>query len=320
MQRIDLRRYAWPALGGFVVLFIANVIANPIFISPDNWRPVLIGIAPFVLTAVAGTAPIMSGNGGIDLSVGPLAGLVNAVVAMTLVGNGITNPVIIIAAVLGMGLASGLLNGFLVTVVRVQPIIATLGTFLVYQGLTLEVLPTAGGAAAPWMRVLTGDVAGVPGILFLLLLVAVLWLALGRTAFRRNLMAVGGDIRAAYTAGVNVAAVRMSAFIIAGLLAAVTGLVFTASLGSADPNIGTPYILTSIAAIALGGVSLAGGRGGFLGAAAGGAILFLIENLFSLAQVSVYYIQIAYGVMLIAALALNTLTERLRARRVAVAG
>jgi ribose transport system permease protein len=320
MPRIDTRSYAWPTLAGFAVLFIANVVANPIFISPDNWLPVLLGAAPFILTALAQTPPVLSGNGGIDLSVGPLAGLVNAVVSMSLVGHDVTNPAVIIAAVLAMGLASGLLNGFLVTVVRVQPIIATLGTFLVYQGLTLEVLPTAGGSAAPWMTVITGNVAGIPGILILFALIGILWLALDLTAYRRNLLAVGGDIRAAYTAGVNVTAVRIIAFIISGLLGAITGLVFTASLGSADPTIGTPYILTSIAAVALGGISLGGGRGGFLGAAAGGAILFLIENLFSLAQVSVYYIQIAYGAILIAALALNTVSDRWRARRAAAVG
>jgi ribose transport system permease protein len=315
--RLDLRSYAWPALGAFVVLFAANVIANPTFVSPDNWRPVLVGAAPFILTALAQTPPVLSGNGGIDLSIGPLAGLVNAVVASVLYSHGIVDPASTILIALAIGVASGLANGILVTVLRVQPIIATLGTFLVYQGLTLEVLPQAGGGAAPWLQVLSGDVYGVPGVFLLMVLIAVLWLLLGRTAYKRNLMAVGGDIRAAYTSGINVAAVRIIAFVIAGVIAAVTGLVFTAALGSADPGIGTPYILTSVAAVALGGVVLGGGRGGFLGAAAGGAILFLIENLFSLAQVSVYYIQIAYGVILIAALALNAFGERVRRRRLA---
>jgi ribose transport system permease protein len=314
-RRIDLRRYAWPALGAFVVLFLANVAANPVFVSPDDWRPVMLGAAPFILTALAQAPPVLAGNGGIDLSIGPLAGFVNAFVASFLYGHGITDPAAVILIALGIGVASGLLNGVLVTVLRIQPIIATLGTFLVYQGLTLEVLPMAGGGAAPWLKALSGSVGGIPVVFLLLLVIAALWLLLGLTAYKRNLLAVGGDIRAAYTAGVNVAAVRIIAFVIAGVLAAVTGLVFTAALGSADPAIGTPYILTSVAAVALGGVSLAGGRGGFLGAAAGGAILFLIENLFSLAQVSVYYIELAYGVILIAALALNGLSERLGARR-----
>jgi ribose transport system permease protein len=317
--KLDRQAYYWPALIGFAILFVANVIANPIFVSHDNWRPVLLGAAPFIITTWAQTVPILSGNGDLDLSVGPLAGLVNAVVAMTLPDLGITDPVSMIVIALAIGVASGLLNGFLVTVVRIQAIIATLGTFLTYQGLTLAILPTSGGTAQPWMTVISGSVAGLPGVFFLFIIIAVAWYFLGQTAYRRNLLAVGGDIRAAYTAGINVTAVRIVAFVIAGVLAAITGLVLTATLGSADPTVGTPYILTSIAGVALGGIAFSGGRGGLLGAAAGGALLFLIENLFSLAQVSIYYIQIAYGLILLAALALNSFTDRMRRLKAAQA-
>jgi len=315
--KFDWRIYSWPALIACLVLLIANEIANPTFIYQDNWQSVLLAAAPFILTALAQTAPVLSGNGGLDLSVGPLAGLVSAVIASTLGRNGITDPVTTIAVALGIGIGSGLINGILVAVARVQPIIATLGTFLIYQGLTLEVLPTAGGVAPPWMHILTGSFLGVPGILYLLVLVGVLWLALGMTAYKRNLMAVGGELRAAYTAGVNVAAVRILAYVIAGLMGAVAGIVFTAVLNSADPTVGVPYTLTSVAAAVLGGVSLMGGRGGFLGAAAGGALLFLIQNLFTVAQVSVFYIQVAYGAILLAALALNALSDHLRRRGMA---
>jgi ribose transport system permease protein len=317
--KVDRQAYYWPALIAFAILFIANIVANPIFVNRDNWQPVLLGAAPFIITTWAQTVPILSGNGDLDLSVGPLAGLVNAFIASTLPAWGITDPASVILIALGIGLASGLLNGFLVTIVRVQAIIATLGTFLTYQGLTLAILPIPGGSAPPWMKVISGNVLGIPGILYLLVIIAICWYLLGRTAYQRNLLAVGGDIRAAYTAGINVTAVRIVAFVIAGLLAAVTGIVFTATLGSADPTVGTPYILTSIAGVALGGVAFMGGRGGLLGAAAGGAMLFLIANLFSLAQVSIYYTQIAYGSILLAALALNSVTDRMRRRKAAEA-
>jgi ribose transport system permease protein len=313
--KLDWQAYYWPALAGFAILFVANIVANPIFISQDNWRPVLLGAAPFIITTWAQTVPIMSGNGDLDLSIGPLAGLVNAVLASTLPSMGIADPFSMIAVALAIGVASGLLNGFLVTIVRVQPIIATLGTFLTYQGITLELLPISGGSAPPWMKAISGSVYGVPGVLFVFILIAVCWWLLGRTAYRRNLLAVGGDIRAAYTAGINVIAVRIVAFVVAGVLAAITGMVFTATIGAADPTIGTPYILTSIAGVALGGIAFSGGQGGLLGAAAGGALLFLIENLFSLAQVSIYYIQIAYGSILLVALALNSIADRARQRK-----
>lgn len=317
MSWFRARSYAWPVLAALAVFLGLDALASRAFLDPANWNGMLVGAAPFILTAMAQTAPVLSGDGGIDLSVGPLAGMVNALITAWLVPHGVSGPALILGAAIGVGILSGLLNGLLVAVVRVQPIIATLGTFLAYQGITLELLPQAGGAAPDWLRALAGTYFGVPGVLLTIVLVAAAWLALERTAYRRNLLAVGGDARAAYASGVNVAGVRVLAYVIAGVLAALAGIVFTAALGSGDPSVGTPYTLTSIAAVALGGVSMAGGRGGLLGAGAAGALLFLIQTLFTLAQVSIFYLQIAYGLILLAALALNAAGERVRRRRVA---
>jgi ribose transport system permease protein len=158
---------------------------------------------------------------------------------------------------------------------------------------------------------------GIPGSLILVLGLGVVWLLFERTAYRRNLLAVGGDARVAYASGINVTGVRIMAFVIGSVLAAIAGLVFTAALGSGDPSVGVPYTLTSIAAVALGGVALTGGRGGMLGAAAAGTLLFLIQTLFTLAQVSIFYIQIMYGLILFLALTLNATSDRMRKRRMA---
>jgi ribose transport system permease protein len=314
---IAKRSYAWPILIALAVFAMLNAAVSPAFTAPDNWNGMLIGATPFILTAMAQTAPVMSGDGGVDLSVGPLAGLVNGLVTAILVPRGWSDPFSVIGASLLVGALSGLLNGFMISVVRVQPIIATLGTYLAYQGITLEMLPMAGGQAPEWLTQLGASHAGVPGSLLLLLLVGAIWLAFEQTAYRRNLLAVGGDSRAAYASGVNVTAVRIIAYVIGGILAAIAGLVFTAALGSGDPRVGVPYTLTSIAAVALGGVSLSGGRGGMLGSAAAGALLFLIQTLFTLAQVSIFYIQILYGLILLAALAFNSASERARRNRLA---
>jgi len=279
MGWITNRRYAWPILVALVIFAILNAAASPAFTDSGNWNGMLIGAAPFIITAMAQTAVVMSGDGGVDLSVGPLAGLVNAFIASVLVPHGWTDPVSIVGASLLVGVASGLLNGIMVAVVRVQPIIATLGTYLAYQGITLEMMPMAGGQAPDWLVGLANSRGGVPGVLVLLVALGVAWVAFERTAFRRNLLAVGGDARAAYASGVNVAAVRIIAYVIGGILAAIAGLVFTAALGSGDPRVGVPYTLSSIAAVALGGVALNGGRGGMLGSAAAGALLFLIQTL-----------------------------------------
>lgn len=317
MNWLKARSYAWPALIGMVVFAVLNALASPSFTDPANWNGMLVGAAPFIIIAMAQAASVLSGDGGIDLSVGPLAGMVNALITAVLVPAGWSDPFSVIGVALGVGILSGLLNGFMVAVVRVQPIIATLGTFLAYQGITLSILPMAGGSAPDWLLWFADSHAGIPGMLIVIVLLAIGWLALGQTAFRRNLLAVGGDSRAAYASCVNVAMVRILAYVIGGLLAAVVGLVFTAALGSGDPRVGVPYTLTSIAAVALGGIALTGGRGGMLGAAAAGALLFLMQTLFTLAQVSIFYLQIVYGLVLLVALTLNAAGERYRRRRLA---
>ncbi|MDR3496681.1 MAG: ABC transporter permease [Ancalomicrobiaceae bacterium] len=317
MNWLRTHSYAAPVLAALVIFLILNALASPAFLDPDNWNGLLVGAAPFIIIAMAQTPAILSGDGGIDMSVGPLAGVVNALVTVTLMSRGWSDPISIIGCSLAVGVVSGLINGVLIAVVRVQPIIATLGTYLVYQGLAVEILPMAGGTAPEWLRDLAGTYAGVPGMVFLFALIAAAWLLLERTAFKRNLLAVGGDARAAYSAGVNVAGVRILAYVISGVLAAIAGLAFTAALGSGDPRVGTPYTLTSIASVALGGVAMTGGRGGMLGAAAAGALLFLIQTLCTLAQVSIFYLQIFYGLVLIVALALNAGAERARHRRLA---
>ena len=209
MSWIMTRRYAWPILVALVIFAGLNAAASPAFTDSGNWNGMLIGAAPFIITAMAQTAVVMSGDGGVDLSVGPLAGLVNALIASVLVPHGWTDPFSIVGATLLVGVASGLLNGIMVAVVRVQPIIATLGTYLAYQGITLEMMPMAGGQAPDWLVSLANSRGGVPGVLVLLVALGIAWLAFERTAFRRNLLAVGGDARAAYASGVNVAAVRI---------------------------------------------------------------------------------------------------------------
>lgn len=308
--------YAWAAVIGAVVFFALNVAIQPAILSSANVAPMVAVASCFVLVSMAQVPALLSGGGGIDMSVGPLAGLVLIIV----VNSGRTDVGSVTALALGLGVASGLLIGVLVALVRVPPIIATLGANLVYTGLALQLQPAPGGTAPSWLTALSGTVAGIPGMLFPLAIASAGWIALMRTAYRRNLFAVGGDARAAYTAGIEVSAIRVSAYVLSGVFAAVAGLAFVAVLGSADANAAPPYTLVSLAGAALGGVALSGGRGGMLGAAAGGAIMFLIQNLLGLAQVSIFAIQVVFGTVLIVALALNSLTGRYREWRRAGGG
>jgi ribose transport system permease protein len=315
VRRLAPYSYAAGPLFITTVLFVANVILEPAFVQRSDWAATLTLAAPFILTGLAQTFPIMTGNGGLDLSVGPLAGFCSVLVASVIVPHGIHAAPLVVPLIIGFGLAAGAVNGVLVAYLRIPPIIATLGAYLFYSGLASQLMPTPGGEVPGWLIRLVGSYGPVPGTLILFAVVTLLWLLLSRTAYVRNLLAVGGDDRVAFTAGVKVAAVKVSAYAFAGGLAALAGLVLTGSLQSADATVGASFTISSIAAVALGGVSLAGGRGGLLGAALGGASFYLIQNLLTAASVSVFQLDIANGAIMIAALALSAQLEVLRKRR-----
>jgi ribose transport system permease protein len=293
------------------VLFIVNAVVQPSFIDPGNWAPILAVSSPFILIALAEAPPVLSGNGGLDLSVGPFAGFVTVFVAAVLVPAGLGAPEVLIPVVIGFGLAAGGVVGVLIAYVRLPPIIATLGAYLFYTGMASQVLPSPGGVVPPWLIKLDGSYGPIPGLWIVFTVVAAGWMLLSRTAYLRNLLAVGG---AAYTAGMNTAMVKVLAYAIAGMLAALAGLILAGVIESGDATIGPGFTITAIAAVALGGVSLAGGRGGLFGAAMGGAVMYLVQSLLTVAHVSVYQLNIADGLILVLALALNGMLERLRKR------
>lgn len=314
-----LRRntYAAVPFALLVVLFVVNAAVQPQFLNHQTWATSMAVLCPTVLTAMAVTLPVLSGNGGIDLSVGPLAGFMTVFIAVVLVPAGITSPVLIIPIVVLFGLLSGAINGVLVAYVRLPAIIATLGMYLFYDGLGTDVLPQAGGSVPVWLVKLNGNVGSIPAVWLVFLLIAVVWTLVSRGSYPRNLLAVGGDERAAFTAGVNVARLRLITYSIGGMLACLAGLMLTGLIQSGDGTVGAPYTISAITAVALGGISLAGGRGGLLGGAIGGGVLFLIQQLLTDAHVSVYSVSTIDGIILIAALALNGTVEHLRRRSAA---
>ncbi len=298
-------RYAALAYGLFVVLLALNVALSERFFSEAVLVPLIAGAAPLVILTIASTVPMVAGNGGIDISVGPLAGLVNVVLVVGLAGN--SSPAVVLPVALGMGLASGAVIGFLVAYVRLAPIVVTLGAYLIYAALAQVIFADRGGTAPEWLTHLGDKVGPVPGGFVSIAIVLGAWLALSRTPFYRYLFAVGDGEVAAYTAGVRVALVRAAAYAIAGVFAAIAGLALTGLIAAADPKIGPTLTLTAIAGAALGGTSLAGGRGGVLGALAGGACVYLIQNALSLMGIDSYWVTFSFGAILVLGIALNGL-------------
>lgn len=289
-----------------VILIVVNLALNPTRFHPAGWGALTGLAAPLIGAALASTPAILSGRGGIDISVGPLMGFVNAIVISVLfLKSGIESPFIIVPAALLAGAAVGAVNGFLVSIVRIQPIVSTLGTYLVLMGVTLTIVPAPIGPAPTWLKAMSGPLSVLP-----LAVIFLAWWLIRRTPYYDQLMAVGSDDRAAYTAGVDVTRVRFIAYVISGVFAGMAALMLTALIGSADPNIGQSYTLIAIASVALGGVSLAGGRGGLIGATIGAIDIFLLQSVLTAFNVSTYVLQIAYGVILVAAVVLTAVQER----------
>jgi ribose transport system permease protein len=153
-------------------------------------------------------------------------------------------------------------------------------------------------------------VGPIPGGLLTIGVPVVLLFALGKTAYVRNLLAVGANDAAAYSAGVNVMVVRLAAYALGGVIAAVGGIALTGLIQSADATLGTQYTLVAIAAVALGGTSLAGGRGGVVGSMFGAATIYLIENLLTSLNIQSLWLPVVYGALLIASVILGSRLAR----------
>ncbi len=308
--QLSARRETGFALGLFVVLMIVNVPLNPARFAPAAWGTVIGLAAPLIAASIAAMPAMLGGRGGIDVSIGPLMGFVNALIVQTLILDAeVTSPWIIVPVALLVGAAAGALNGLLAVVVRIQPIVATLGTYLLFAGLTLSLVPAPVGTVPPWLQSLSGPLSIVP-----LAALALVWLALKRTPYHHQLMAVGSDDRACFTSGVPVSLVRFVSYVITGVFSGVAGLMLTALIGSADPNVGPNFTLIAISAVALGGVGLGGGRGGFLAAVIGAVDIFLLQSALTYFNVSTFVLQIAYGIILVLAISLNALPALLRRR------
>jgi ribose transport system permease protein len=296
--RLRGRPYLFAALLSLGLL-IATIVAEPDFASPGNWPAQLATLAPIVLVAMASTPAIVSGGGGLDLSVGPLAVFVNVLLVEQLLPHGIDSAWTALPILIAVGVGVGALNGFLVTVLRYQPVIATLCTMFVLTGLNFTLGATPHPAGDNWTGGLSDTVLSIPGGLILIAVPVLVWLVLGRTPYHRALYAVGGNDVTAFSAGTNVTAVRIGAYALGGLFAVFAGIALTAIVQSSQAGATSHYILVGLTAVALGGTPLFGGRGGITCAFFGATALYLIQTLLSSLHVAPNWINVVYGTMLL---------------------
>lgn len=267
---------------------------------------------PLALASIGQTIVVLTR--GIDLSVGGVVDLTNAMAAVLLHGN-IGNQIAVSVIIILVGAAAGLINGLLVGLGRLQPIVVTLATLSIFQGLAIRVLPQPGGAIPPgYTHFLVNPNA--PTALVFLLVAGLLWLGLRRTRLGVDIFAVGSDEQAAIALGVKAVRTKVITYTLAGALYAIAGLFLAATATAGDATTGDSYTLTSIVAIVLGGVSFFGGRGSAIGAIAGAFIITMIVNILFFAHMDPLYQAFYEGLFLVIAVVLGALIGRVvRARR-----
>jgi ribose transport system ATP-binding protein len=283
-----------------------------IFPSTFDWTNLIDHSLPLVLAAVGQGIVVLIR--GLDLSVGGMVDLTNGLAATRLEGAGPAAMVGWSAAILLVGAIGGLVNGFLVAWARLQPILVTLATLAIYQGLALWVLPTPGGQVpSGFTAVLTNP--NQPTGLVWVGVVYGLWFVFRRSRFGVGVFALGNDPEAARANGLPVARHVVLAYVTSGVCAAAAGLFLAATTTSGDATSGNVFILTSIAAVVLGGISFNGGRGSLAGAIAGAFTLTLIVNVLFFAGIDPLYQSFYQGMFLIAAVLVGTAAGRLARRR-----
>jgi ribose transport system permease protein len=298
--------------GGLIVLLVlfgAMTLASDEFLTADNMANLARQVAIFGIIAVGQLLVILTA--GIDLSVGSVLGLTGCVTAQLMV-EGMPIPLAIVVGLL-VGVALGLFNGGLVAYGKLPPFIVTLGMLGIARGVvlvltdasTVQPLPEAFGNIA------NGDFLGLPNLLWMFLVVVVVTaFVLRRTVFGRYIYAVGSNPESARLSGVPVTAVLVSVYAIAGLLAAVGGVLFASRLNAGIPTAGTGYELNAIAACVIGGASLFGAKGGAFGAAAGALIVATLNNGGNLLAVNAFYLQIIIGALILIAVAFDQWQSR----------
>lgn len=253
-----------------------------------------------VLSLVALGQFVVVLTGGVDLSLGMIVRISALATAITM--GGLDERLLLgIGLALLLGAAAGAANGIVVTRFRVPAFIATFGSLAVLQGLSLLITSIPEGRTAPLLgRFWSWEVGPVRGVVLVTALVwASFWFLLNRTVWGRHVYATGGDPEIARASGVRVRTIQFSAFVVAGVLAALGGILTAARAGVGDPNAGFGLEFESLAAVVIGGASLGGGRGRLAGVLGGVVLLSLIGNVFNLVGVEVWYQQLLKGLLIL---------------------
>ena len=306
MKKIDISKFQ--SLIGLIVFSVIVAFINSRFMTTSNILNILRQTSINAVIATGMTFVILTG--GIDLSVGSILGFSGAVAAMMLASG--VNSIIAIPVALIVGLVVGALNGVLISKGKLQPFIVTLATMTMLRGATLvftDGKPIGTGFEAnsklfSWFG--NGYVLGIPvPIIVIIVTFLVALFVLTQTKIGRYVYALGGNEEATKLSGISTDKVKIFVYAISGMMAALAGIIITSRLSSAQPTAGSGYELDAIAAVVLGGTSLAGGTGTIVGTMIGALIIGVLNNALNLMDVSSYFQMLAKGSVILLAVLLD---------------
>jgi len=306
------------AFGALIALFVVFSLASPNFFQFSNVVGILLATAVNGILALGVKFVIISG--GIDLSVGTTMTFAAVMTGVFITNMGLPIPIGVLGGLIAGGLA-GLVNGVVISRMKIPPFIATLGMFNATKGLSLvisDLTPIYFNDAAGFRDIAMGSIIGIPGfeipnavwIMFLAAIVASL--VLSRTVLGRYTFAIGSNEEAVRLSGVPVAFWKTAVYVVCGLFAGLAGVVIAARLNSAQPSLGAGYELDAIAAAVIGGTSLSGGEGTILGTVIGAFIISTLTNGLRILSVPQEWQLVVTGAIVVLAVYLDLIRRRQR--------
>lgn len=298
-----------------VIVVLINYALQPNLFELRSLNRNLRGFLPAIILAIGQTIVVI--GGGVDLSVGAIVSMVNAILVSTITAES-TPEQVIVSILIGCvaGLLAGVVNGLCVAYLRLQPIVTTYATSFLFSGLALLILPRPGGEIPEFLEDLYRSTPlDIPFAVYMIVLLMVVWVILRLTRFSQFLYATGGKADAAYTTGVPVNRIRLTTYMLAGLFAALAALAYTVYTSSGNPRSGDEMALPSVVAVVLGGTRLSGGQGSAIGTIFGVIILGIFRNIISFANIDSWAQTLVNALIIVVALAGPGIVRRLRGGR-----
>ncbi|MBM7834189.1 ribose ABC transporter permease [Clostridium sardiniense] len=294
----------YKSLIGLVLLCIIITFVTPSFLTVANITNVFTQVSVNAIIAVGMTFVILTG--GIDLSVGSTLAISGALGASIIKSTNNIFLAIIVAAV--VGIAIGLVNGILIAKGKLQAFIVTLATMTIFRGATLVFTNGTPISKLPesFLKIGNAKLGFIPvPVIITIVIAAISIYILSQTRFGRYLYALGGNEESAKLSGINTDKIKVLTYVVSGFVSAIAGVIITSRIGSASPNAGVGFELDAIAAVVIGGTSLAGGEGKISGTIIGALIIGVLNNGLNLMNVSPFYQSIVKGLVILIAVLLD---------------